>query len=155
MITIQIKGLDELLRITSADLRPTFRAILHGIGELVRDQVARAPGPVHKPIRWASAKQRRYVMALVRQHGPWVRESHALSQRLIASWTVRAEGDMRVVVGNRTTYGPWVQDATLQQPMHRATGWMTDERAKEIVEKSGDIDRIMGQAIEHFLEGGR
>ncbi len=154
MITIQIKGLSELLRIVGADLGPTVRAILHGVGDLVRNEIARAPGPVHKPIVWASAKQRRYVMALVRKHGPWVRESHSLSQRLIASWTVKTENDYRVVVGNRATYGPWVQDADMQQPMHRASGWQTDERAIANVAGSGDVERIAGMAIERVLAGG-
>jgi hypothetical protein len=151
MITIRIAGLDELLRLARTDFGPTLRAILLSVGKLVEGEMARAPGPVHKPIRWASEKQRRFVMAQVRRYGPWVRESHSLSQRMLASWTVRAESDTRVVVGNKATYGPWVQGADYQQPMHKATGWVTDEAALSAVARSGDVEQIAAQAIEHFL----
>ncbi len=154
MIGIEIRGLEQLLRITATDLRPTLRAVLHGVGELVRDQIAQAPGPARKPTIWASEKQRRYVMAQVRRFGPWVRESHPLSQRLLASWTVRDESDTRVIVGNKaTTYGPWVQSSEYQQPMHAATGWITDAAAVEAVVGSGDVERVLGQAFEHALRG--
>ena len=153
MISIRIAGLDELLKLSRTDFGPTLRAILHSVGELVRDEIARAPGPVHKPIIWASAKQRAYVMALVRKNGPWVRESHSMSQRLIASWTVRAESDSRVVVGNKATYGPWVQNAELQQPMHKASGWVTDQAAVDAVTGSDGVERVAGMAINKFLGG--
>lgn len=157
MVTLQIKGLDELIRICGTDLGPTFRAILHGVGELVRNEVARAPGPVHKPINWASDKQRRFYFASRRSGktfmGPWKRESDPQSQRLIASWTVHTDDDYHVTVGNKTTYGPWVQGWFDQQLMHKQTGWVTDDQAVKLVEGSGDIERIAGMAIEHVLSG--
>ncbi len=153
MITLRIAGLDELLKIAGADLRPTIRAILHGIGELIRDQMQPSPGPVHKPIIWASQKQRRYVMMLVRKFGPWVRETHSLSQRMQGGWTVKDLDDYHVKVGTHATYGPWVQNAEMQTAQHRATGWMTDDRAIANVAASGDLERVAAGAINRFLEG--
>ncbi len=152
-VSITIQGLDALLKLTNIDVKEHIRAALYSIGELIKTELVRCPGPVKKPIAWASEKQRRYVMALVRQHGPWVRESHALSERLIASWTVRHEGD-DVVVGNHTSYGPWVQGWFDQQLMHKQTGWVTDQSAVDIASRSGDIERVLGQALEHALRSG-
>lgn len=165
-VSITIQGIDALLKLTNIDVKQHIRAALYAIGELIKTELVRAPGPVKKPINWASDKQRRAYFAKRRLSGPfqkghskdmfmgpWVRESDPQSERLIASWTVRHEGD-DVVVGNHTSYGPWVQGWFDQQLMHKQTGWVTDDEAVNIVSRSGDIERVLGQALEHALRSG-
>lgn len=153
LFTVQLKGLDELMKIASANLGSVMREILHEVGGLVKKEISREPGPVHKPIQWASEKQRRYVMAMVRKYGPWTRETHPLSQKLRGSWEVTDESDYRVRVHNPVSYGPWVQSADLQQPMHANTGWRTDEGVIQYVSMSREVERIAGEKVEHVLEG--
>ncbi len=58
-VTLTVTGLDALLRLTNIDVRHSIRSALYAIGELVRNEIARAPGPAKKPTIWASEKQRR------------------------------------------------------------------------------------------------
>ena len=166
-VTLTVTGLTELLRITSIDVMAAIRPALEAIGELVKTELVRRPGPVKHPINWASDKQRRAFFAKRRLEGPfqkggskamfmgpWVRESDPQSERLLASWTVEHEGD-HVVVGNRTSYGPWVQGWFDQQLMHKQTGWVTDEEAVNTVSRSGNVERVVGDVLEHALGGGR
>ncbi len=162
VLRIQVKGLDELLHIVSFDVGALVRGVLMEVGGLVKTEISREPGPVHKPIEWASQKQRKYVMALIRKYGPWVRGEGfegggPRSQHLSKSWKVEAESDYKVVVSSSASYGPWVQSAESpggQQPFHANTGWRTDEGVVQYVAMSRDVERIAGEHVERVL-GGR
>lgn len=93
------------------------------------------PGKPHYPLRWKSAKQRRYVMAkLRREHNLPYQRTGALS----AGWTTRildkTDGAVFEVVNN-VGYARYVQgDDT--QPYHLDTGW---PQAAPLVTKYRDI----------------
>ena len=64
-----------------------------------------------------------------------------MSQQISNSWTIAHQGPTDAIVGNKATYGPFVQSAEFQSPQHRATGWITDEKGIANVERSGDVER--------------
>lgn len=153
-IVIDIDGIEGAERLLSRSFTPVMQTITLAVGELVRDEIGTYPGPVSKPIEWASARQRAFYFAKRSEAGldpGYTRISDPMSQRLKESWTSDQIGAHDAVVASRTTYAYWVQSAEGQQPFHRNTGWITDEEAVLNVEASGDIDRVAGDAIARWL----
>lgn len=111
----------EAFEETVADIQPALLAEL-------RD----TPGKPKYPLRWASDKQRKFVMAKLRAEGnlPYQRTG-----KLAAAWTVDIERNgstFAMVVQNPATAAPFVygslaqnRSAALrfQQPFHQDTGW--------------------------------
>ncbi len=155
MVTLVVTGLDELMRIARTDLGPVARGILLAVGHEVEAEMMELPPKPTYPLAWTTKMRRAYF---AKRHeagltGPWKRESDPQSERLHASWTVKAESDYKVMVNNSATYGPWVQSQERQAIMHHVTGWKTDLAALIAVDRSGAVERIAGQAIQHVLEG--
>lgn len=149
---MSIEGLEKLQKrldeLSGARLQERTQAAALAIGEGIRANLARYPGPVKYPIRWASRKQRFYVLRVLRADlGPYVRNSDPQSQRLGPSWTVEPAGRYGAVIGTRVTYAPFVQSAERQQPFHRETGWVTDRQAVDEYRQSGDGERQIGKVI--------
>lgn len=93
-----------------------------GTQELL-DRMQADPGAVRYPIEWASDKQRRYVMAMLRRTGnlPYRR-----SGRLQKAWRIESKArlsDGTAALTNDTDYVQYVQ-GNAQQPFHRNTGWV-------------------------------
>lgn len=153
-VVINIEGIDGAVRLLERNFTPVMKTITLAVGELVRDEIATYPGPVVRPIEWASAKQRAYYFAKRREAGlkpEYTRISDPMSQRLKESWTTDHLGAHDAVVTSRATYAYWVQSAEGQQPFHKNTGWITDEEAVLNVEASGDIDNVIGQVVARWL----
>ena len=142
-ISIEVKGLEQLVRKLGAGAVPIIRALTRAVGEEIKAEIARYPGPVKLPFKLASRKQRAYVLAHRRGLGPYVRNSDPFSQRLGPSWATEERGAVDAVLGTRVTYAPWVVSAQHQQPGHKATGWITDEEAGRKVEQSGVAERLL------------
>jgi len=153
---VRIEGLDALraalLALADEDL---YKSAMWAIGEEIRSEVARYPGPPKYPLRWASRKQRFYVLRVLRKNlGPYVRRYDPMSQNLGQSWAVAEHGRTGVVVGTRATYAPYVQSAEHQQPFHADTGWVTDEQAVRRVMDDGVVGDILRDTLKRAL-GGR
>jgi hypothetical protein len=148
---IRIDGLDELRRaVDPARFARAVVGIRLGVAEKVRDAIARYPGPPRHPIRWASAKQKRWFFAALREgeiEAPYVRQSSLTSQRLGPSWAVAEEGR---IVGTRVTYAPYVQSAEHQQPFHADTGWRTDRQAVAEIVAAGAVGEIARNVLRKF-----
>ena len=127
-LSITIHGLDQLTAKYGGGAGPIIKAVTRSVAEAIREKIARYPGPVHYPIQWASRKQQAAYFAKRKGNLPYVRQSDGWSERLGPSWTTENR-DLGAVVGTRVTYAPLVQSAEKQQPMHKATGWVTDEQA--------------------------
>lgn len=97
----------------------------------LKSKLARYPRQVSRPQPFVSERQRRYVMASIRDGRlkvPYARGIDPRSQKLGQSWTTREERDgLRQVVGTAAGYGPLVQSAARQTAYHRAGGWQTDD----------------------------
>lgn len=140
----------EVLKALNVDMVPVLSDITFAAGELVRSEVAVYPGPAHKPIIWASEKQRRFYFWMRTSQGlplGYTRNSDAMSQRLGPSWTVDHLGTIDAVVDNKATYGLYVQSHIYQTAQHKATGWITDEQAVNNVQRSGDVERVADKII--------
>lgn len=158
--TINIEGVDEVRRYLGRSFNPAIQAMTLGVGEHVRDEIATYPGPVKKPIEWASERQRRYYFAMrnaaVKTYGmdfEYTRLSDHFSQRLRDSWTTDQLGLHDAVVTSRATYAYWVQSAEGQQPFHRNTGWITDVEAVDNVESSGAVEQVISDVLSAWLNG--
>ncbi len=152
--SIKLVGANELVAKYGDRVQGGLRTATRAIGELIRDAIAKYPGPVHEPFHWRSESERRGYFAHRFAKGlglPYVRNSDPESQRLGASWAVSTQGPFGAKVGTRVSYAPDVQGAANQHPGHKATGWITDKQAVEKVHKSGDIARILRDAIRHAL----
>jgi len=153
-VFIRIEGL-ERIRGKLRDLEP--RQYMMGVmGECVsdvKDDIAAVPGPSHQPVIWPSAAYRAWYLGARRAEGlpiPYSRETDPWSETLIGGWTTRVEqGGMRGVVGNRASYGPFVQDAPRQMAQHKATGWKTiQQTAKDMAPK---VIKKVQEAVERIL----
>jgi len=162
-VTYRIEGLEHLQAILGQDWKRVIQAVAVSVAEQVRLLLTAEPARSSGPVVWASERQRRWWFATRREAGLpdfWTRDSDASgqSEKLIASWATRTEGDTSAVTGTRVSYAPYVQaDAAnggiRQQPMHHYTGWPTDAQAVAMVRASGEIQRTMQQAVEEALKG--
>lgn len=89
--------------------------------------VAVEPGRPSYPLRWASAKQRRYVMAKLRREGklPYPR-----THELVKAWDAKfefSEDGGAFAVENTSDKARWVVGED-QQPYHADTGWVYGPR---------------------------
>ena len=144
-VAIEVRGLEQLVRKLGAGAVPIIRALTRAVGEEIRAEIARYPGPVRRPFKFASKKSAAFYRAMRRQAGlgPYVRNSDPFSQRLGPSWATEERGAIDAVLGTNVTYAPWVVDAKRQQPGHKVTGWITDEEAGRKVEQSGVAERLL------------
>ena len=128
-MTITVTGLEEIQRRLGKDLRPGIRRAALAIGEVVRGKIAVYPAqrsPAN-PDRWY-------------QRG----------------WGPRGPAPPMgygAVVGNPTSYGPWVQKEEQQAAIHRSSGWVTDVEVAEDVAKSGQVERVVEDAVVGELTG--
>lgn len=60
-------------------------------------------------------------------------------------WKITQYQSTGAQLRNDASYVRWVHDADNQAWMHRAHGWVTDKQARERLEGSGDIDRLVNQ----------
>ena len=73
------------------------------------------------------------------------------SERLKAGWAVKSrDRGFTQVVGNDTSYGPFVQSAEKQAKIHKQRGWKTDQ---QVVEEEADtvLDFIKDE-VDKILE---
>ena len=150
--TITITGLDAVIKRFNLDLMVVVRPAALVIGEEVRNKIAVEPTTIHRPIIWASLKQKRWWFAHRAEKGyppGYTRNTDPESQQLSKSWTVQPTATGAVVGTRGVTYAPWVQSATKtefggpQTAQHRATGWVTDEQ----VINNPEIERMAIEAV--------
>lgn len=89
----------------------------------ILDSLREEPGRPHYPLRWKSDKQRRYVMAMLRESGnlPYDRTG-----ALLKAWDVRLEddGDGGIMVVENTADSARYVVGDDAQPYHLDTGWI-------------------------------
>lgn len=155
MITVQIVGLAEVARKYSVNLDPALSAATFAVGEQLRGLLAKYPKRSDGArVKWKSKAQQLYYRRMRYARGlplKYTRNSDPMSQRLGPSWAVAHKGKTDATVGTKVTYARWVQSAQFQQPMHAATGWVTDEQAIEKLKASGVIQKVVRDAIMHAM----
>lgn len=137
MTTIRLEGLDKLKRkLEPGQYRDALKAGLAGAAEIIRDEVAQYPPATaanRSPgVNGYSWYERGYGTHTI------TGQSYPTSQMLGRSWTTKVE-PLRAIIGNRVSYGPYVQDEEAQAHFHKIRGWKTiqtvaEQKAKDVVE---------------------
>lgn len=156
-MSVEIKGLDEVQKMLGKLQGPEMQRAAQMAGKMIGEEgkgiIATYPGPPSHPINWASVAQRKAYFAQRHKAGlppRYTRGSDPMSQRLGASWAVKAKG-WGAVLGTKVSYAPFVQSKVKQQPMHKATGWITDEETVRRLEQGGKIKKIVSDAIRKVI----
>lgn len=117
----------ELFERAPAVTRRAVDQAANRVGEQTLARLRREPGPVRRPIQWASERQRRAFFA---SNGFGRGIPTRRTQRLVNAWrlVVIYTPDQLTEVGfeNDTPYRPYVTGRR-QQPFHRITGWQSEE----------------------------
>lgn len=152
MSCIEIEGLEELERklgrLASIDL---LKPPMHKAVKVIYAETQVYPPPRRKPMRWKSAKQRRWFFANLRKGNirvPYVRRH---SGGLAGAWTekVQVRGMTLVgIVGNRISYGPYVMHPQKQAEYHRGNWPTTDDITKKV---APTISKIFQDTIREAL----
>lgn len=130
---VEVIGLDDVLRRLGNAASPAV--LTQGMRKatlLVQRALAVYPPAQPKPMVWASEKQRRFVLAAIREGRIQVpyRRTGTLGRRWTS--TVASEGgDVVGRVGNNTTYGPFVMGKASQAAYHMGVWPVAVEVAAE------------------------
>lgn len=157
-VIIRIEGLDRIQdKLKQLEPRRFMTAVMAVCLADIKDDIAAYPpaSEANRPRSFTSGGVNRWYE---RGYGSrWARKDGSVggsptSEELGRSWTTRVEQHgMRGVVGNKVSYGPFVQDEREQAPFHKDRGWTTiQEVAKRQAPKA--IKRIQA-AIRKILRG--
>lgn len=133
---------DDIERINRklGEVLPAVKAAVKAVALDVKGQVAKAPQKVGegRKMQFKSMRQWLYVMKGLREgkiDSPYRRALTAGSEALSKSWAIGEINEgLGAVVGNDTSYGPFVQDRDSQHPFHAETGWVTVQDVREQME---------------------
>ena len=123
---IEIKGIERIV----GRLEDIERALPAGIKAAaihVKGKVDDAP-QVRRGRMPMTPRQRAWFLMALREgliEVPWRRGASSLSEKLSQSWTTEMRDERSAVIGNDTSYGPFVQDKEKQSKYHEETGWKT------------------------------
>ena len=158
---IRIEGLKELLGKVHdlKELRPVTGVILE-VGLHLMGALNTRP-PVKRLMRisvygsaFKSDKQRRfffYALGKKKIGVPYYRGSSPGSQTFGKRWAIAREmGGLRVVIGNNTSYGPFLMDKERQSKYHAMVGWRTTDDV--VAEETADIVEVVQAAIQRAWE---
>ncbi len=114
----------ETAKAAPARMRRKLGAIARGPrAQRLIIRLSTEPGRPRYPLRWKSAKQRRYVMARLRETGnlPYVR-THGLARGWAVTLDSIQEGAGAFIVSNPSRAAEYVQ-GDFAQPYHLDSGW--------------------------------
>lgn len=147
---VEVDGIEELMRrLDRAASSAVLRAAMGAACNLVQSRLAVYPAASHGKMPWKSEKQRRFVMAGIRDGTIEVpyRRTGTLGRRWTSS--VSGEGlDVVGEVGNNTVYGPYVMDRHDQAMYHAGTWPLAQDVAEQAM---GDVTEIFRDAVETAL----
>jgi hypothetical protein len=117
-----IEAMNSQLEASPMLMQRSYRRAMVRVGQNALSELSVEPGTPHYPLLWKSARQRRFVMALLREQGnlPYQR-THMLSE----SWRyliddLESGGEFSVFNTDPTARYVIGDDA---QPYHLETGW--------------------------------
>lgn len=137
-VTVPVDVLDAIADAAQQSpklMETAFKRQISRLKRQVLDELADEPGKPKYPLRWKSARQRRFVMAKLRRENnlPYQRK-HQLAKGWRVTDDVLSEGGL-FAVENATPYARFVQGDDAQ-PFHLDTGWT---QVGEVVSKYREI----------------
>lgn len=151
MVRIVVEGAENIMK-KFDEIRPAVSDALLAGAIHVKGKISTYPPQTH-PTRksvygssFQSERQRRWFFAVGIYQTPYARTSN-----LAKRWTIWSSMDgFTQIVGNNTSYGPYVQGAGAQSLYHKAQGWLTEA---EVAEQERDrVVQMVLQAIEKALQ---
>ncbi len=135
----RIEGLNELIgKISNIQQLKGFKAVLLAAGEMLKGKLSIYP-PQKSLTRtevygepFKTDKQRRYFFYALEAgiiNVPYSRGADPKSERFKASWALQTKNDgLTVIIGDDTTYGPYLMDPRNQSKFSAAIGWPTTDK---------------------------
>ena len=126
--------------------------------ELERDKQSLVPGAVRYPIQWTSDRQRRYVMAMLREQDNLSYKRTGETVNSIHFKYGQGGGSDYVAAETESPYAPFVV-GQYQQKFHRNTGWktipewMTSQRRKVVGTFKTATDKLIRE-FNRWMYGG-
>lgn len=142
------EAFDKLPHLVADELRQT---VVPAVRRRVKEELGRDPGPVVRPIAWASERQRRAFFATNGfGRGIPTRRTGAYQK----GWHVRlaeTAWGAAVIVYNDTHYAEFV-GGKWQQPFHAATGWPYAPDRLDVIsdEASQQIPFLVARVLRNY-----
>lgn len=143
-VAIEIAGLDELIEKLGKLPDEVQDEAIEAVNQYMLNVMKQYPPYLHVPFKtayggWFSDKQRRYVMARIRE-GTIRPGTPSRTQQFAQGWDVLGYGRNSMIV-NTTPYGPYLVGDTEQARMPQKIGWKklsttVKERMTEIVRRA-------------------
>lgn len=147
MASVEVTGAAELAKILGQNMKRALQPAMTAVAAVLQGIIAPYPPvPTYRGNRWY---ERGYGPKWRRKDGTVV--GRKTSQFLNRSWAVEPRGDDETLLTNRATYAPWVHISTRQPEWHKRTGWVSDEQAIQRAGQSGDIVRVIDDALRRIL----
>ena len=143
-----------LSQLTGPGITQLVQRASYKIGLEIENELKRYPKSPSYPLKWASERQRRWYFWHRRKEGlpiGYTRTSDPMSQKLGHKWTTKPQS-WGAIVGNPVTYAPYVQSHEYQQPMHEATGWITDKEAADEIMRSRVVEQIIAAEMRDVVD---
>lgn len=159
MANIKIEGLNKVIgKLNSLEKLEAAKAGIKSAALYVKGKVAKYPPRKRVTIAqaggWASDRQKRWFFAALKAGDievPYRRGMSPSSEALGRKWTIQTRNaGLTAVIGNNTSYGPFVMDEDKQSTMHRIIGWKTTQKVAE--EESDKVNELLAKAINQALE---
>lgn len=153
MTKVELKGLEKVLK--KLEFLPVLAQGVEAAGLWVKGYMADYPHVRRGPQPFKTMKQQKYFFWAL-EHGvidvPYRRGMSPKSESLADAWTVvMRKGGREAVVGNDTSYGPWVQDEDKPQSYyHKMTGW---ETTQEVTRTKGEkVKNVILEEVQKHLK---
>jgi len=161
MAKFRIEGIDQLVKkVETLQQLTGLKGVLLAAGEALKGKLSVYPPQKSLTRRevygepFKTEKQRRYFFYALGKgliSVPYSRGADRKSERFKASWAIKTKNDgLTVVVGNDTTYGPYLMGNKEQSTFMAAIGWPTvdevmEQNAEEISQFAVyQLERIVG-----------
>ncbi len=151
---ITIQGLNALQRkLSQAQFERAVSTGLKTAAVELKGRLAEYPPRIPGAVDFVSDRQRRYFFYALRAgiiEVPYRRGTSPGSERFGQSWTVKSRDWHTVVVGNDTSYGPYLMDPDEQSFFHFEGNWKTTD---QVIDKHGDdVREAFAGAIRQWLK---
>ena len=140
-------------KLSPEKFKEVMQAGLTAAAKELKAEASIYPGTSHKPVIWASEKQRRYYFAMRRMNNApaqYTRQSDPMSQRIAKSWSVVSNSYYSASVVNSADYAGYVIGEQ-QQPQHKATGWRKIVDVVRQLEATQRLQKVFEKVIHAFI----
>lgn len=153
MARVEVRGVERLSRKLAA-IEPAIKGGIAAGALVLKGKIDTAPAARRGRMEFKSRRQLIWFVLALREgliEVPYRRNQSPGSETLTKKWTIRTEQNgYRAVIGNNTSYGPYVQDRDEQSLYHQQTGWPTVQQVAE--DEGPKVMEAVQDAVREALE---